>query len=96
MRRSTLTSIARSGAVIAALAGSGLSGTPAWACPVCFGSSSNQVLYAFYASTVALSLLPFLLIGAFAFYLSRLSRGSAGAERRSSALDGPTRDRDSV
>lgn len=84
------------GTVIAALAGAGWPGAPAWACPVCFASSGQQVLYAFYASTVVLSLLPFLLVGAFAFYLSRLSGGSAGAQRRLSASDGPPRDRDRV
>lgn len=35
----------------------------AMACPACFGASDARTLSAYYASTVLLSLMPFLMIG---------------------------------
>lgn len=44
------------------------------ACPVCYGASDPQVLSAYYATTIALLLLPLLLVGGFALWISRASR----------------------
>lgn len=56
--------------------------SPAMACPVCFASSDNRVLHAFYASTVMLTLLPFSLVGGLAFYLYRWRQGKHTMSRR--------------
>jgi hypothetical protein len=44
---------------------------PVYACPFCYGASDPRTLYAFYISTAALTLMPLLLIGGFAFWISR-------------------------
>lgn len=53
---------------------------PARACPVCFGSTSAQVLDAYYASVLLLSLLPLAMIAGFAAWLYALSRRHPAAE----------------
>jgi hypothetical protein len=47
------------------------------ACPVCYGASDPRTLTAFYVSTVALVLLPLLLVGGFVFWISRAGRRAA-------------------
>ena len=45
--------------------------TLAQACPFCYEASNPRTLHAFYVSTAALTLMPLLLIGGFAFWISR-------------------------
>jgi hypothetical protein len=59
---------------------------PADACPVCFGASDSRVLHAFYASTVFLTLLPFLLVGASVLYLYRQANSRVKELRRRATL----------
>lgn len=65
--------------------------TPALACPICYGASNPRTLHAFYISTVALTLMPIMLIAAFAIWISRaynkpeIRRGQPTARTRLSA-----------
>jgi hypothetical protein len=51
------------------------------ACPFCYATSDPRTLHAFYVSTAALTLMPLLLIGGFAFWISR-AYGARAAVRR--------------
>jgi hypothetical protein len=66
-----------------AATGIGVSLMPAavYACPFCYAASDPRTLHAFYVSTAALTLMPLLLIGGFAFWISR-AYGTKAAVRR--------------
>jgi hypothetical protein len=55
--------------------------TLAHACPFCYGASDPRTLHAFYISTAALTLMPLLLIGGFAFWISRAYAARATVRR---------------
>lgn len=57
-------------AVFSALLATVLVASPASACPNCFSAKEN-VLWAYYSTAVALSLLPFALFGFVAWYFYR-------------------------
>lgn len=63
-------SISRSAVAVASLAALALGASPALACPNCFSAKEN-VLWAYYSTAIALSLLPFALFGAVALYIYR-------------------------
>jgi len=50
-----------------------LGASPALACPNCFSAKEN-VLWAYYSTAIALSLLPFALFGAIALYFYRAKK----------------------
>ena len=56
----------------------------AFACPFCYGASDPRTLHAFYVSTAALTLMPLLLIGGFALWISRAY--AKAASRRHQAV----------
>jgi len=56
---------------LATVAGVSLAPASAFACPFCYAASSPRTLHAFYVSTVALTLMPLMLIGGFAIWISR-------------------------
>src|SRR5271155_5512596 len=66
-----------------AATGIGASLMPAatYACPFCYAASDPRTLHAFYVSTAALTLMPLLLIGGFAFWISRAYGARAGVRR---------------
>jgi len=68
MVRSILVRLAR---VLPAIVGALLAPAIAIACPFCYAASSPRTLHAFYVSTAALTLLPLMLIGGFAVWISR-------------------------
>ncbi|HZO80365.1 MAG TPA: hypothetical protein VFB33_01625 [Candidatus Binataceae bacterium] len=72
-------SLAPVGGFVAGAAGVLLPAVAA-ACPVCYGASDPQVLSAYYTATIALLLLPLLLVGGFALWISRASRRAAARE----------------
>jgi hypothetical protein len=47
---------------------------PALACPACYSATGPRVLLMYYASTIALSLLPFAIVGAIAGLVLLLKR----------------------
>lgn len=50
----------------------------AQACPVCFASADDRVIFAFYATTLFLTVMPFAIVGSilgWLFYLKRQARG---------------------
>lgn len=74
-------SIFRSIAAAASLAVTTLSAEPALACPNCFSAKEN-VLWAYYLTAIGLSLLPFALFGAIAYYLYRKRGQTPGVSQR--------------
>ena len=52
---------------------------PVFACPFCYGASDPRTLHVFYVSTAALTLMPLMLIGGFAFWISRAYAAKAAA-----------------
>ena len=81
MVRSILVSLAR---VLAAGVGASVAPTLAFACPFCYAASSPRTLHAFYVSTAALTLMPLMLIGGFAVWISR-AYTKAGDHKRKAA-----------
>jgi len=59
---------------------------PALACPFCYGASDPRTLHAFYVSTAAMTLMPLLLIGGFAIWISR-AYGKAAIRRHNPGPD---------
>ena len=53
----------RSGLFARAVAAIALLPLPAAACPNCYGASNPKVLFSYYLSAIALSLLPFIIVG---------------------------------
>jgi hypothetical protein len=68
MVRSILVRLAR---VLPATLGALLAPAIAIACPFCYAASSPRTLHAFYVSTAALTVMPLMLIGGFAVWISR-------------------------
>jgi len=62
---------ARLARVLPATAGVSLAPAIAFACPFCYQASDPRTLHAFYVSTAALTLMPLMLIGGFAVWISR-------------------------
>lgn len=62
----------------------------AHACPVCFGSTEGNVLRAYYLSALALTLLPFLIVGlTIAALLHRRRRDSSSARKGRASPEAP-------
>jgi hypothetical protein len=71
MSPSTLTRIAR---LLAAEIAVPLIPATVLACPFCYAASNPRTLHAFYVSTAVLTLMPLMLVGGFAIWISRAYR----------------------
>ena len=79
--------------MLAVEVGVSLIATTVLACPFCYAASNPRTLHAFYVSTAALTLMPLMLIGGFAIWISRayknpkIRRGQSTAATTTSSVE---------